>query len=164
MHQSHARVANIVVGIVLKVIGEGVDQRAGVIAMSWMHHQPCRFVHHQQLVVLINYIKWYVFGNNLVFIARTVHHYAYVVAGFYAIVRLHRAAVHSDAFCFGSLLNSVARGVGNARNEKFIDSEQHLPLIYLDVVVLPKVTTVLAVVGLYLEIDIFRDVIIVVVE
>ena len=127
VHQAEARVVDVVVGIVAQVPGQGVDKGAGPVAVTGVHDQSGRLVDHQYILVLINDVEGDILGENLVGIARTVHHHLHHVGGLDAVVRLHRPAVDQDAAGFGGLLDAVARRLLQVVDEEFVDSQQLLP-------------------------------------
>ena len=109
VHKSHTRVGHIVVWVILEVPCQGIHQSAAVVAVSRMHHQSRRFVHHQQEVVFVNNVEGNVLGYNLKIVAWTVHHHLYHIERLYAVVAFHRFAVDEYTACLGSLLHTVAR-------------------------------------------------------
>lgn len=40
------------------VVQQRVDQRAGGVARRQVHHHACGFVHHDQLIVLVDNVEW----------------------------------------------------------------------------------------------------------
>ena len=72
MDKSYARVVRIVVGIVAKVPRNGVDERAGVVSASGMHYKARGLVDDHNVIVFIYDFQGNVFGENEVFVARTV--------------------------------------------------------------------------------------------
>ena len=156
VHQSHAWVGNVIVWVVLEMPGEGIDQCAVVVAMARMHAHSCGLVHHQQVVVLIDDVQRDVLGDNLILVARTVHHHRDLIARMHAVVALDGAAVHADALCLGGVLDSVARRSLDALHQVLVYAQQHMSWLHHIVVVLPVVAPVLGEVGvaevaLYLE-------------
>ena len=98
----------------------GVDQRTVVVSASRMHYQSGRFVDYHQIVVLIDYIQWNIFGNDIIIITWTVHHHRQHVARLYFITAFHRFAVRHDKTGVGSLLNTVARRVDKPFEQIFV--------------------------------------------
>ena len=123
MHQAHARVGYIVVGVVFKVPCKGIHQGAVVVAVAGMHTHAGGLIHHQQRFVFIHDVERNVLRNDFVFVAWSVHHHGNDFAGVHAIVRLHRASVHAYALGFGSILNAVARRAFDALHQILVDTQ-----------------------------------------
>ena len=73
-----------------------------------MHHHPCRFVYHHQLVVLVAHIQGDILRLNGSIEMRTVEHQGDDIACAYLIITLDGTVVHKQEACVGSLLNTVA--------------------------------------------------------
>ena len=69
VHQPQPRVVHVVVGGVPEIVGQGIDQRAAVIAVAGVYHQSGRFVDHQHGVVFIDDIEGNILGNDFKFVA-----------------------------------------------------------------------------------------------
>ena len=54
VHQAHLGVVGIIARVVLQMPCQCVDQRAAEVSASGMHHQACRLVYEQYLVVLVH--------------------------------------------------------------------------------------------------------------
>ena len=127
--KAQAGVVDIIVGGVAEMPGQGVYQRAAVVAVSGMDHEAGGLVYDEHRAVFIDDVKGDVLGNNFEFIARAVHHHLDHVEGLDAIVRLHGASVDKDAARFGRLLDAVARRPFQACHEEFVYAEQLLALV-----------------------------------
>ena len=61
--------------------------------MSGVYHQSGRFVHYHEVFILVDYIKWDIFGNDFVFITRTIHHDGDDIHRFHLVAALDRFVV-----------------------------------------------------------------------
>ena len=147
VNEPHSWVGHIVIGIVLEVPCKGVDQRAIVIAVAWVHAHAGRLVHHQQGIVFLHDVDGDVLCYNLIFVAWAVHHHGDDFAGVHAVVRLHGLAVHANTLRFGCVLNTVSRSALDALHKVFVDTQKHLPFFYLKAVVFPVVCAIFAEIG-----------------
>ena len=129
MHESHARVGDIVVGIVAEMPCKRIDKRAVIVAVSGMHHESRLLVDHKQIVVLIHDVDRYILRYDFAFVARTVHHYRHDIEGLYAVVGFYGIAVDKDTSRLRGLLYAVARGFLHPLHKKFIHTQQSLPLV-----------------------------------
>ena len=138
VHKPHVRVIGIIIGNIFHVPGNGIDKRAMIVAMSGMHHQPGRFVNHHKELVFIDYIKGNVFGNNLVFIAGTIHHNRYHVQRFYLVTALDRFIICHYKPGIGSLLYTVTRSISQAVEQILVHTHHLLPFVHNNAEVLVK--------------------------
>ena len=129
VHQTEARVRDVIVGSVAEMPCQGVHQRARPVAVTGMYNQSGRLVDNQHVVVLVNDVERDVLGHHLVLVARAVHHHLHHVEGLYAVVRFHRLAVNQYAARLGSLLHAVARRSGQPLGQKLVDAQQLLALV-----------------------------------
>ena len=139
VHQTHARVGHIIVGVIFEMPCESVDQRAVVVAVARVHTHAGRLVHHKQFGVFVNDVQRDVLRHDFVLIARAVHHHADDVTRMHAVVRFHGGAVHADALRLGGVLNAVARRSLDALDQIFVDAQQHLTLLYFIAIVFPVI-------------------------
>ena len=111
VYQSHGRVVRVIVRIVFQMPGDGIDQRAGIISASGMHHQSRRFVHHHQVFVFVHDVEGNVFRDDFIFIFRPVQENDDFIERFHFIAAFHRPAVYEDELLLGSPLQPVARRI-----------------------------------------------------
>ena len=129
MHESEPWIIDVVFCVVAEMIGQSIDQRARVIAVSGVHNKPGRLVDHQHRVILIYNVKWNIFGYDLKFIAGTVHDNLHGVERFDPVVAFYRAAIDKNTSGFGSLLDAVARCFLHAQYQKFVYPKQLLAFV-----------------------------------
>lgn len=108
VYESYTRVIGVVVRIVAQVPGDGVDERAAVVAAAGVNYHTGRLVDDHEVVVFVYDVEGDVFGGDVVLVARTVHHHGDDVAGLHTVVALHGPAVHMDEASLGRLLYAVA--------------------------------------------------------
>ena len=87
-----------------------------------MHDKSCRFVNHQQIVILIYNIKRNVLGDNLKLVAWTVHYHLHHIQRFYPVVALYSLAIDKNATRLCSLLHAVAGRFLQTGYQKFVDT------------------------------------------
>ncbi|MPM92832.1 hypothetical protein SDC9_139968 [bioreactor metagenome] len=129
MHQSHPRVIGIVIGIILQVPGQSVDQRAVIITVPRMHDQSGRFIHHHQILILVHNVERNILGHHLIFVTRTVHHDRDYVQRLHLVATLHRLTVYHDESRLSCLLNAVARSIDNAVEQILVNPYERLPFV-----------------------------------
>ena len=100
VHQTDMRVVGIVIGMIFHVPGYGVHQSSVVVTVPRMHNKSGRFIHYHEVFILINNIEWDVFGNDLIFIAWTVHHNGNDVHRLYLVAAFDRLVVSHYKTCF----------------------------------------------------------------
>ena len=129
MHKTHTWVVGIVFGIVTQVPGQRVHEGAGVVSHARVHHQPCRFVDHQQVIVLIDDVERYVLGHDLRFHTRMVQHQRDHIQGLHPVVAFDRTVVDMDATRLCSALDACAAGVAQVFHQELIHAQERLPLV-----------------------------------
>ena len=111
------------------MVGQRVDERAAVVAVTGMHDQPRRFVDDQQVVVLVGYFERNVFGNDLHLAPRIGHHDLDAVERLDLVARLGRLAVDEDVPAVGRRLNAVARAVLHPNGQELVQPHGGLALV-----------------------------------
>ena len=101
------------------------------VAYTRMYHQPCRFVDHHELVVLIHHIQRDVLWFNGGIIVRTVEHQRDDVTRAHLIVALDWGPVNLDEARIGSFLDTVTRRVLHMFRHVFVDTYRLLSTIHL---------------------------------
>ena len=97
----------ILIFLSLKMIGEGIDERAVVVTESRVHHHAGRLVDDDEVIVLVHDVERDVLGDNLEIAGRTGQQDGNDIVGVYAVVRLLRLPVHKDTIGFGGFLYAV---------------------------------------------------------
>ena len=114
------------------MVGQRVDERAAVVAVTGMHDQPRRFVDDQQVVVLVGNFEWDIFGDDLHFAPRVGQHDLDAVERFDLVARLGGLAVHEYAAAVSRRLNAVARAFLHAYGQELVQPQRGLPLVGYD--------------------------------
>ena len=109
--------------------GQGVHQCPGEVAASGMHHQTCRFVHDQQVIVLVDYVQGDVLRNDFPVALRTVEHQGDDIVGLDLVVALYGPSVHLYESSLGSLLDAVAAGVAQVVHQELVHAHWALSLV-----------------------------------
>ena len=68
----------------IKQLSQAVEQSPAPVAGRWMHHQPCGFVHHQQMCVLVDDINRHRFWPKRLTLQGGAHFQHHLVARFHA--------------------------------------------------------------------------------
>ena len=136
MHEAQAWILGVVVRVVLEVIGQGVDQRPRIVAMPGMDDEASRLIDHQEVFVLVDDIQGDILGDDLQLAARTAELEGDDLEGLDAVVGLDGSIPDEDIATLQRLLNTAAGGVGHARGEELVDTQQLLPLVGDDTEVL----------------------------
>ena len=123
VHESHFGVVGVVALHIAHVPGYGIDQCAGEVARSRVHHHASLLVHHHQVVVLIHHVYGQVFSHDACVVAWAVEHQRHHVARAHLEVALDGASVDVYKACIGSRLNTVARRVRQFLAHIFVDSQ-----------------------------------------
>ena len=129
VHESQAGVVGVVIRQVAEVVGQGVDQRAGVVAVSRMDNKTRRLIDHQQVLVLINDIEGNILRDDFEGVPRTRHDDRDHVARLHPVVVLYRHPVHSHVACIGSQLDAVAARMWQTVGQKLVDADRCLLFI-----------------------------------
>ena len=88
-----------------------MDERATVVAVTWVYDHACGFVDHQQLIVLIDYVERYVLRSDRPVLLRMRQHHCDGLLGLDLVVALDRLAIHPDESRLGGKLYTMARSV-----------------------------------------------------
>jgi hypothetical protein len=142
VHKPHARVIDIILGIILEVIGQRIDKSTVVIAVAGMHYQSGGFIDHKQMLVFIYDVERYILGYYLQFITGAVHDHSHHIKRLYPVIGLDRTTVDKYASCVGSLLHTVARRLFKTRHKKLVDTQKLLPLVGYESEMLVKLASV----------------------
>ena len=129
MDESQGRIIGIVGRIVFQIPGKGIHQRAGIVSVSGMHDQPCRFVDHQQIVIFVHDFYRNIFRENLESPWRPCHHNCHDILRLHPVIAFHRFAVRHNTTGIGSRLYPVTRSTEHPVYQKFIHTQQRLPAI-----------------------------------
>ena len=65
MDESHVGVGRVIQWIILQVIGQGIDQRASIIAVSWVDDEPSGLIDDHQDLVFVDHIQGDGLGDDL---------------------------------------------------------------------------------------------------
>ena len=65
MDESHVGVGGVIQWVILQVIGQGIDQRAGIVAVSWVDDEPSWLIDDHQDLVFVDYIQGDGLGDDL---------------------------------------------------------------------------------------------------
>ena len=129
MDESQGRIIGIVGRIVFQIPGKGIHQRSGIVSVSGMYDQPCRFVDHQQIVIFVHDLYRDIFRENLESPRRSCHHNCHNILRFHPVIAFHRFAVCHDTTGIGSRLYPVTRSTEHPVYQEFIHTQQRLPAI-----------------------------------
>ena len=129
VHQSHLRVVGVVCRQVAQVPGNGIDQRAVIVAAPWVHHHARRLVDHHQFIVFIHDVERDIFGVYAIVVVRTVEHQRDHIPRPHLVAALHRTVVHMHKARIRCTLNTVATGVLQFFHQKLVDAQRHQPLV-----------------------------------
>ena len=129
MDEAHGGVVGVISGVVAQVPGQGVDQRAGVVAATGVDHEAGGLVDDDDVVVLVGDVEGDVFGGYGAVITWPVEQEGDDVGGLDAVVALDGLAVHVDETLARGGLDAVARGVGQVVDEELVDAEQLLAAV-----------------------------------
>src|SRR5574344_2545705 len=108
MYQTHMWVVGIVVFIIFHVPSQCVDKCSVVIAMSRMNYHTSWLVHYHQRIVFVDNIERNIFGEDFVFVTRTIHHDGNNIEWLNFVAALHRFPSYLNTMGIGCSLNSVA--------------------------------------------------------
>ena len=114
---------------VFEVVGQRVDQRARIVAVTRVYDHSGGFVDDDQVVVLVADVERNVFGNDFDFANRVGHHDRNPVERFDFVTRFYWRAVDEDGSGVGSRLDAVARSAFHAVGKELVDAQQGLPLV-----------------------------------
>ena len=126
MHQSHFWVVSVEGWYVTHVPGHSIDQCAGEVSCTRMHHHACRFVDNHQIVVFIDDVKRNILRHDAGVVLRMVEHERDDISRPHLVVALDSLSRHADAPSVGSSLNTVAAGVLHVFGQEFIDAHGRL--------------------------------------
>ena len=128
VHQ-HAHPLVFGIGLLLEaqVEGQGVHQRAVVVAVSGVHHHAGRLVHHQHVIVFIYYIQGNVFREYLQAAALVRHNELDHVARTDHVVGLYGNVVHQHIAHLDGLLHPAPGGVLLVRGNELVYTHRLLP-------------------------------------
>ena len=65
MDESHVGVGGVIQWIILQVVGQGIDQRTGIVAVSWVDDEPSRLIDDHQDLVFVDDIQGDGLGDDL---------------------------------------------------------------------------------------------------
>lgn len=136
VYKSYFRVVDVVFWEIFEMPGEGIEQCAVPVAVSWVYDQSGLLVDDNEVVVFINNVDWNFFGDNGIVVVRTVEHHSDDVEWLDLVTAFDGAVVAEDESCIGSTLNAVAAGVGQVFLYELIDSHQFLATVGYKAVVL----------------------------
>ena len=147
MHKADGRVVRVELLVVAEMPGEGIDQRAAVVAAAGMHHEARRFVDDEQGLILVDNIEGDVLWDDFPVALRVVQDERDDVAGLYLVVALDGLVAGMDCTRLGCLLYAVAAGAGHVVHQELIDADGRLPLVHLNAPMLVALRLPLALPG-----------------
>ena len=124
--QSGSHVAALEKRQVLQMIGQGIDQRARIVAVAGMDDHAGRLVDDNQVVVFIQNVERNVFGDDFQFAERVGHDDLYPIRGLHLITRLDGRAVHQNVAGVGRRLYAVARNAFHPVGQELVDAQHGL--------------------------------------
>ena len=135
VYQSGPHVARLEQGQALQVVGQGIDQGAGVVAVAGMYDHAGLFIDDDEVGVFVNDVQRNVFGDDLQFARRIGQHDGDLVEGLDFVARFGGFAVDEDVAGVGSGLDTVARGVFEAGGQEFVEPQHALASVggYMEV-------------------------------
>ena len=87
---------------------DGIDQCAAVISTTGVHDHAGGLINDQQLLIFIDDFEWNVFSLDAAVVTWATEHESDDVAGFYAVIAFHGAAIHVNTPRIGGRLNAIA--------------------------------------------------------
>ena len=109
-----------------------------VVAVSWMNDQTCRFVNHQQIVVLIDDVERNILRRDGEIVRLMIQQHLDNIAGFNAVIGCYRVTIHPHITCVRSRLDTVTAGVGHVLGKVFVYSFLALPFVHFAPPALPE--------------------------
>ena len=129
MNKSQSGIIGIVGRIVFQIPGKSIHQRAGIVSVSGMHDQPCRFIDHQQIIIFVHDFYRNIFRENLESSRRPCHHDCHDILRFHPVIAFHRFAVRHNATGICCRLYPVAGSTEHPVDQEFIHTQQRLSAI-----------------------------------
>ena len=65
MDESHVGVGGVIQWVILQVIGQGIDQRAGIVAVPRVDDEPSGLVDDHQYLIFVDHIQGNGLGDDL---------------------------------------------------------------------------------------------------
>ena len=93
---------------VVQAVGQGIDQRALMMTVPWMHHHTCRLVNHQQGFVFVNNVQGNVLCNQPFDPGWMRQDQLNRVQGLDLVAGLDGQTIHQQRTGLDSVLNAVA--------------------------------------------------------
>ena len=122
----------------LEMPGEGMEEGVLIVTMSGMDDESGGFVHHQQVIVLIDDIERYVLRRDGEIMRFMIEQDLYNITRFDAVVGCDRFSVRPHVTRVRSRLDTVAAGVGHVLGKVFVYAFFALPLVHLTAPTLKK--------------------------
>ena len=127
--QSHPFVVVFGVGLAAQVVGQGVDQRAAVVAVAGMDHHAGRLVDDQQFVVFIDDVERDGLRLDLHATPLVRHHERDDVERADLVAGLDHDVVDADILGVDCQLHAVARCVGKMLRQILVDAYRALSAV-----------------------------------
>ena len=112
-----------------KMVGKGVYQSPLIMAVSRMHAHSGRFVDHQHIIILINYVKWNVLRQYLQSPPAIWHHKTDDVARAHDVVGLDDFVTYVHITLFEGLLDAATGSVLKVRGHILVNTHRRLALV-----------------------------------
>ena len=130
VNQSYLRVVGVIRGDITQMPGNGINQCTVIVSTPRMNNQTGRFIDNHQVIVFVYNVQRDIFRDNVVLVARTIHHDSQHIKRFYLIAAFYRFPVCHHKACICSCLNAVAGCIDNAFEQIFVDTYRCLSFIY----------------------------------
>ena len=95
--------------------------------MSRVYYHSGSFVDHQQNLIFIDHIKWYVFRCQEKLVGWVFKKHLHLIPGLDPIILFDDAVIDPDMTLFCRLLNFVSCGVFDKVHQELIDAKWFLP-------------------------------------
>ena len=136
MDETDVGVGWIIEGIILQVVRECIDQRAGIVAVTWVDDEPRRLVDDYQHLIFVDDIQRYGLGDDLELVLGTAQLEGDDVKGLDAVVALDGLVADEDIAPIECLLDATTTATRHACSQVLVDAHRSLPLVSYDTEVL----------------------------
>src|SRR5690606_26770806 len=143
MHQT--RPVTGIVGQIIKMKSQGVDQRTRIIPMARMHDHTCFLIDHKEIIIFKYNIQWDVLWSEQIFIRWMLKKHTYLIKRLDLIIGFYRNVININTTVFCSCLNFITGGVLDEIHQVFINTKWGLPLFCRKSVMLIKLIIILIV-------------------
>jgi len=129
-------VGGIIEGIILQVVRECIDQRAGIVAVPRVDDEPCRLVDDHQYLIFVDDIQRNGLGDDLELMLGTAQLKGDDVEGLDAVVALDGLVADEDIPSVKRLLDATTTATRHASSQILVDAHRRLSLVSYDTEVL----------------------------